>query len=92
MTEHLAGLLPAQPVVHRSVQMIGDLGNLPGRDESAHGYKTPVLGGEAWPQPEVPEQHVRGVLDEARRDLAELLTYPRRALRLSRLVERNLRT
>src|SRR5215468_1602538 len=73
MTEHLADLLPPQSVIHGPVQVIRDLGDLSGRDESAHGHEAPVARRQARSQPEIPEEHVSRVLDEAWRDLAELL-------------------
>src|SRR6516165_12746343 len=92
MTEHLAGLLPRQSVVHRPVQMVRDLGDLSGRDESAHGDEAPVASRKARSQPEIPEEHVSRVLDEAWRDLAELLSDTRCPLLLRSLVERKLRS
>src|SRR5262245_19790646 len=74
MTEHLAGLLLRQSVIHRPVQVIGDLSHLSGRDESAHGGEAPVSRRQAGSQPEIPEEHVGRVLDEAWWHLAELLS------------------
>src|SRR6516225_7184692 len=92
MTEHLAGLLPRQSVIHGAVQVIGDLGDLSRRDESAHGDEAPVARRKARSQPEIPEEHVCRVLDEAWRDLAELLSDTRCPLLLRSLVERKLRS
>jgi len=65
MSEHLAGLLPRQSVVHRPVQVMGDLRDLSGGDESADRDQAAVRGSEPRSQPEIAEQHVRRVLDEA---------------------------
>ena len=70
--------------------MIGDLGDLSGRDESAHGDEAPVPRRKARSQPEIPEEHIGRVLDKTRRDLAELLSDTRCPLRLRSLVERKL--
>ena len=90
MAEHLAGFFPRQSVIHGPVQVVGDLGDLSGRDESAHGDKAPVSRRQARPQPEIPEEHVSRVLDETWRDLAELLSDTRCPLLLRGLVERKL--
>src|SRR5882757_9883436 len=92
MADDLAGLLLGQPVIHRPVQMVGDLRDLACRDERADGHETPVARREPRSQPEIAEQHIRRVLDEAGRDLAKLLADTRRPLRLRRLVEEKLRT
>jgi hypothetical protein len=80
MAEHLPGFLPGQPAIHRPVQMISDLRDLPCRDESAHGDEAAVARSKARSQPEIPEEDVRGVLDETRCDLAELLADAGRSL------------
>ena len=87
MTEHLSGLLLRQSVVHRPVQVVGDLSDLSGRNKSAYRDQAAVPRSQARSQPEIPEQDVGRVLDEARRDLAELLSNARRPLPLRSLVE-----
>lgn len=47
-----------------------------------------VAGRQRRPEPEIPELHLSRVLDEARRDLPELLSDARRPLLSRRLVER----
>jgi hypothetical protein len=92
MPEHLAGLFPGQSIVHRPVQVVGDLRDLPSRDESAHCDQAAVTRCKRRSQPEIAEEHVGRVLDEARRDLPELVSDPRRPLLLCGLVERKLRS
>src|ERR1700716_4184329 len=92
MADDLAGFLLGQPVIHRPVQMVGDLSDLARRDEGADGDEPPIARREPRSQPEIAEQHVRRVLDEAGRDLAKLLADTRRPLRLCRLVEGKLGT
>ena len=88
MAEHLAGFLPRQPVVHCAVQVIGDLRNLTGGDQRAHGNQAAVARSQRRPEPEIPEQHVGRVLHKAWRDLSKLLSDARGPLLLRRLVER----
>src|SRR6516164_9416956 len=92
MSEQLSYFFPRQPVIHRPVQVIRYLRDLAGRDESAHGDEAPVPRSQARSQPEIPEEHVGRVLDEAWRDLAELLSDTRGPLLLRSLVERKLRS
>ena len=87
MAEQLPGFVPRQSVVHRSIQVIGDLSNLAGRDESADRDKTAIPWSEARSQPEIPEQHVSRIVDKAWRDVAELLSNTRCPLRLRSLIE-----
>jgi len=56
MTKHLAGFLPRQSIIHRPVQMIGDLSDLSGRDERAHSDEAAVPRDQPRSQPEIPEQ------------------------------------
>jgi hypothetical protein len=44
--------------------MIGDLGDLTGRDERADRDETAIAGREVGTQPQVAKQDVGGVLDE----------------------------
>src|SRR3954451_23248856 len=74
MAEHLSNFFGRQSVIHRPVQVISDLSDLSGRDESADRDQTAIARSEVRPQPKIPEQHVGRVLDEARRDLPELLS------------------
>ena len=75
MSEDFRGLLFFQAVVHGPVQMVGDLGDLPGGDQRAHSNKTSISRRESRTKPEVAEQYIGRVLDEARRDGAEVLLY-----------------
>src|SRR3954466_8255547 len=92
MAKGLSRLVFRQPVIHRPAQMIGDLRDLAGRDQRANGNETAVPWGQVQSEPEVPKQHVGGVLDQARRNLAELLAHPRLPLLLRALVKRELRS
>ena len=73
MADDFSRLLLGQPVIHRPVQMVGDLRDLAGRDEGANGNEAPVAWCQSRPQPEIAEQHVRRVLNETGGDLPELL-------------------
>ncbi len=80
-------LASRESVVHGAVQVIGDLRNLPRRDESADRHEAPVAGREGRAEPEVPEEDVARVVDDARRDAAEVLLDARGALCLGRLIQ-----
>ena len=53
MSDDLAGFLLGQPVIHRPVQMVGNLRNLTGRDEGADRDEAAVARCEPRPQPEI---------------------------------------
>src|SRR5688572_15599688 len=53
-----------QPMVHRSIQVIRQLCRLSRCDERADSHETPIAGRKIRAEPEVTEQHVRGVLDD----------------------------
>src|SRR5258705_3559845 len=91
MRNDLAGLLLRQPVIHRPAQMIRDLRDLTGCHEGTDGNKAPVARRQTGPQPKIPEQHVCRILDDPGGDVPELLTDPRRPLRLGCLIEGKLR-
>jgi len=86
MRDDFGRLRLCQAVIHRPIEMIGNLSDLTGRDECADRDEAPIARCEIRTQPQVAEQSVGGVLDNARRDLAELLADARRAIRLGRLV------
>src|SRR3954451_13488254 len=92
MSDDLAGFLFCQPIIHRPVQMVGDLRDLAGRDQRTDRDETAIARCEPRPQPEIAKQYVSRVLNESGRDLSKLLANPRRPLGLRRLVERELRT
>jgi hypothetical protein len=52
-------LLLGQAVVHRAVEVVGDLGHLAGRDQRADGDQAAVARRQAGTQPEVAEQGAR---------------------------------
>src|SRR2546422_598063 len=53
MREDLGGLGPGQPVVHRSVEVIGHLRRLACRDQGADRHQAPVPRCKVRPQPEI---------------------------------------
>ena len=57
MGDNLAGLLLGQPVIHCSVEMICDLGDLPRSNQYAHGDKTSISRCEVGAQPQVQRQN-----------------------------------
>ena len=77
-----------QSVIHGAVEVIGNLGDLAGRDERADCDEATIAGREIGPEPKVTKQNVGGVLDDARQHRAELFLNMRRALRFGGLVER----
>ena len=89
--DNLAGLRLGQTVIHGPVEVVGDLFDLAGRDQSADGDQAPVPWRKTRAEPEVAEQNVGGVTDDFRSDRAELLSDARRPLRLGGLVERQKR-
>jgi hypothetical protein len=91
MRDRFRGPRLCQAVTHRPIEMIGNLSDLAGRDERADRDEAPVARREVGTQPQVAEQNVGGVLDNARRHLAELLADARGAIRLGRLVQRQKR-
>ena len=86
--QDLGGLRLRQSVVHCPVQVIGQLRGLSRRDQGAHSDETPVPRRQIGTPPEIPEQHVCGVLHDPRCDGAELLADALRAFGLRGLVER----
>src|SRR5215208_4574388 len=62
MGQHFRGLLLGQPVIHRPVEVVGNLLHLAGRNERADGRQTPVSGRQVRTQPQLPEQQVPGVV------------------------------
>ena len=87
MRDRFCGLRLRQAVVHRPIEVRGQLRNLPRCDERADGDETAVAGRKILTQPQVSEEHVGGVLHDARRHRAELLSDARGALCLGGLVE-----
>ena len=87
MRDHFGDLHPREAVIHRPVEVIGNLRNLTGSDQRADGDEAALARRELRAQPQIPEQEVRGVAHDARHGRAELLLDARGPLRLSRLVQ-----
>jgi hypothetical protein len=66
MGDRLRGLRLCQAVIHRPIEMIGNLGDLTGSDERADRDQTAIAGSKVRPKPQVAEEYVGGVLDDAR--------------------------
>src|SRR6266851_2916166 len=86
--DDLRGLRLRQAVIHRPVEVVGNLRHLAGSNQGADGDQAAVPGREVGTQPKVAEEDIGGVLHDSRRHLAELLSDARRTLRLGGLVER----
>ncbi len=82
MRQHLGSLCLRQAIVHGAVQVVSDLCHLPRSDQRANRYKAAITRCQRWPQPELTEQQVRGVLDESGRDRAEVVVDLRGSLGL----------
>src|SRR5258708_16597696 len=80
--QDLGGLWLRQSVVHRPVQVIGQLRGLSRRDQGAHSNETSVARRQIRTPPEIAKQHVRGVLYDPWCNRAELLVDPLRAFGL----------
>jgi len=79
--DDLPSLLLRQSVIHRPVEVVRDLRNLAGSNQRANRDQAPIPGRKVRTQPQVAEQNVRGVVHDARSDLAELLFHSRCAVR-----------
>ena len=90
-TSFLGGQRLRQAVIHRPVEMIGNLGDLTGRDERADRGETAIAASEVGTQPQVAKQDVGGLLDDARKHRAELLLDTRRSLRFGGFVDQQRR-
>ena len=86
--EHFRSLALRQTVIHRPVEMIGDLRHLAGSNEGADSHQAPVPRREGRTEPEITKEYVRGVLHDARGDFAEVLLDSGSALLFSGLIER----
>ncbi len=53
--------------------MVSDLCHLSRSDQGANGYKAAITRCQSWPKPQLTKQQVRGVLYEARGDIAEVV-------------------
>lgn len=73
-------------MIHRPVEVIRDLRDLAGGDESTDGHQAPVSRCQGRTEPQVMEQYVAGVLHESRSHRADILLNTGRALRLGGLI------
>src|SRR6516164_9087594 len=87
MRDRLAGFRLRQPIVHRAIEMIGNLRHLTGRNERTDGDYAAVARREVWSEPQVPKQNVGGVLHESGSNVAELLANSRCTLCFGCLVQ-----
>src|SRR2546421_12527098 len=62
MRHHLAGLGLRETVIHRAVEVVRNLRHLTRRYQCADGDETAVARRKVRSEPEVAEEHVRGVL------------------------------
>jgi hypothetical protein len=90
--EYLRGLRLRQAIFHRPVEVIRDLRNLAGGDESTDGHQAPVSRRQGRTSPQVMEQDVAGVLHETRSHRADIVLNAGRALRLGGLINGKQRT
>src|SRR2546427_10560807 len=88
LREDLRGLRLRQAVIHRPVEVVGNLRNLTRSYQRADSDQAAIPRRKVWTQPQVAEQKVGGVLNDSWCHRAELLSDARRALRLGGLVER----
>src|SRR5580704_7230377 len=88
LREHLSRLLRRQSVVDRPGEMRGELSDLTGSDQGTDRDQAPIARRQIRPQPQIAEQNVGGVLDDTRRDIAELRSHVPRALGFGLIVER----
>jgi hypothetical protein len=65
--QHLRGLSLGQSIIHRSTEMIGDLRDLPGGNQRAHGNQASITRRKGGAKPEIPEQKIGRILHEPRR-------------------------
>ena len=84
----LGGLLLGQAVVHRAVEVEGNLRHLAGRDQSGDCDEAAIARREVRAQPQIAEEIVRRVFYEAGRNRAELAGDSLRPPCLRRLVQR----
>jgi len=91
MREGLGGLGLREPVIHRPVEMVGNLRDLAGSDQRADGDQAAIAGRQVGTQPQVTEQDLGRVLHDARHRRAELLADAGRAIGLRGLVEQQKR-
>ena len=73
LCKHFRSLFLRQAIVHCSIKVIADLRHLSGCDESADRYQAAVSRRQSRTQPEITEEDIRRVLDNARRDDPEVL-------------------
>ena len=91
MGKDLRRLRLGKAVVHRSIEVVRNLGNVAAGDEGADSDETPISRSKIGAQPKVTEQNISGVLHDSRSDIPELLSYGRCAFCLRVVVERKKR-
>ena len=69
-------------------EMRGELSDLTRSDQGTDRDQAPIARRQIRPQPQIAEQNVGGVLDDTRRDIAELRSHVPRALGFGLIVER----
>jgi hypothetical protein len=89
--DDFGGLFLSEFIIHRPVEVVGDLRDPSRRDQRGHGDEAATAGREIGTQPQISEQVFGRVLDEARRHEPELIAHVLRALRLGRFIQRQRR-
>lgn len=87
MSDGFGCLLLGEPVIHRAIEMVGDLLDLAAGDQRGDGNEAAVTRRKIGTQPQVAEQIVRRVLHEAGRCLAELVSDARCAISLCLFIQ-----
>lgn len=70
--QHFRGLSLGQSVIHRSTEVIGDLRDLPGGNQRAHGNQASITRRESGAKPKIAEQKIGRILHEPRRGGAKV--------------------
>src|SRR5215510_15102326 len=73
MGDHLAEFVLGEAVVERPLQMADELLFTAERDQGRAGDQAAVSLREAWPLPNLAEQHALAEIDQPRDDVADLL-------------------
>jgi len=88
MRDDLRSLRLCQAVVHRPIEVVGNLRDLAGSNQGADSDETPISRRKVRTQPQLAEQNVGRVLHDARSDGTELLFHSRGTFRLRVFVKR----
>src|SRR5438552_12506909 len=65
MRDHLCCLRLGKSVIHRPVDMVGNLRDLTASNQGADSHHTPIPRSQVRTQPKIPEQNIGGVLHDA---------------------------